>query len=243
MYIDLLVAEGVAGVVISPTSEADTACLRLLESGIPLVTVDRRLLQVSCPSVLVDNAAAAGALVDHLVADGHVRIAGLFGLLTMTTGRERYEGYAAALQAHGLPVLPELVRCGLPTEAAGYAFTRELLASGAPPSALLGGNNLLTMGALRAIRERGLRIPQDIGVVSFDVVPWMPLFEPPLTAIAMPTYEMGRTAAEVLLRAIAGEPDLAREYVLQATLQLGQSCHPHLPADGLGHAHRRSIPA
>src|SRR5512146_2131215 len=129
----------------------------------------------------------------------------------MTTGRQRHDGYAAALQAHGLPVLPELVRSGLPTEAAGYAFAGDLLASGQPPTAILGGNNLLTMGALRAIRERGLRIPQDIGVVSFDVVPWMPLFEPPLTAIAMPTYEMGRTAAEILLRAIAGEPDLAQE--------------------------------
>jgi DNA-binding LacI/PurR family transcriptional regulator len=234
MYIDLLLAEHVAGVVISPTCETDTYCVRLLENGIPVVTVDRRLLQVPCPGVLVDNEAAAAELVDHLVADGHRRIAGLFGLMTMTTGRQRYEGYTRGLRANGLPVLPELVRYSLPHEAAGYAFANELLSAPEPPSAILGGNNLLTMGALRAIRERGLRIPRDIAIVSFDVVPWMPLFEPPLTVIAMPTYDMGRIAAEILLRSIAGEdasePAPAQDVILNATLQLGQSCHAHPPA-------------
>jgi DNA-binding LacI/PurR family transcriptional regulator len=225
MYIDLLLAEQVAGVVISPTCETDTACARLVSSGIPVVTVDRRLFEVPAPCVVVDNAQAAYDVTTHLLEDGHRRIGGLFGPVTMTTGRERYEGYARALQTHGLPVLPELVRTGAPHEAEGRAFARELLTAPEPPTALLGGNNLLTMGALCAIRELGLRIPRDIGIASFDVVPWMPLFEPTLTVVAMPTYEMGRIAAEILLRCIAEDEVRAEDVILHANLQVGASCH------------------
>jgi DNA-binding LacI/PurR family transcriptional regulator len=221
----------VAGVVISPTCETDLGCIRLVDSHIPLVTVDRRLLHVPSHRVLADNAGAAFELTAHLIKDGHTRIAGLFGLMSMTTGRERYEGYARALEAHGLPVDPALVRTGRPNEATGHAFTRELLALAVRPTAVLGGNNLLTMGALRAIRDTGLRIPADIGIASFDVVPWMPLVEPALTVVAMPTYEMGRVAAELLLQCIEGNPAPVREITLKARLQVGGSCyhHPALP--------------
>lgn len=229
MYADLLVAEQVAGVVMSPTSETGTTCTRLIESGIPLVTVDRRLLDVPVPWVLVNNEQAAYELTSHLVADGHRRIAGLFGPMTMTTGRERYLGYARALEAHGLPVLPELVRSGPPHQAEGCAFTRELMTGAEPPTALLAGTNLLAMGALLALRELKLRIPDDVGIASFDVVPAMPLLEPQLTRVAMPTYEMGRIAVEILLRLIGGEEAPPQDVILQAPLQLGTSCRAHGP--------------
>lgn len=229
MYTDLLVAEHVAGVVIAPTCETDMTCARLLESGIPLVTVDRRLLHVSAPRVLVNNEQAAYELTSHLIEDGHRRIGGLFGPMTMTTGRERYLGYARALEAHGLPVLPELVRSGPPHEEEGHTFARELMALPEPPTALLGGTNLLAMGALLALRELGLRIPEDVGIASFNLVPGMPLLEPSLTRMAMPTYEMGRIATELLLSLIGGEAAPSQDVILQAPLQVGTSCYPHAP--------------
>lgn len=229
MYADLLVAEQVAGVVMSPTNETGTTCTRLIESGIPLVTVDRRLLDVPVPWVLVNNEQAAYELTSHLLADGHRRIAGLFGPMTMTTGRERYLGYARALEAYGLPVLPELVRSGPPHEAEGRAFTRELMTGAEPPTALLAGTNLLAMGALLALHELKLRVPDDVGIASFDVVPAMPLLEPQITRVAMPTYEMGRVAVEILLRLIGGEEAPPPNVVLQAPLQLGTSCRAHEP--------------
>jgi LacI family transcriptional regulator len=229
MYADLLVAEQVAGVVMSPTSETGTTCTRLIESGIPLVTVDRRLLDVPVPWVLVNNEQAAYELTSHLVADGHRRIGGLFGPMTMTTGRERYLGYARALEAHGLPVLPELVRSGPPYQAEGCAFTRELMTGAEPPTALLAGTNLLAMGALLALRELKLRIPDDVGIAAFNVVPAMPLLEPQLTRVAMPTYEMGRIAVEILLRLIGGGEAPQQDVILQAPLQLGTSCRAHGP--------------
>ena len=229
MYIDLLVAESVAGVVMSPTSETETTCGRLLESGIPLVTVDRRLLHVSSPRVLINNEQAAYELTAHLIADGHRRIGGLFGPMTMTTGRERYLGYARALEAHGLPVLPALVRSGPPHEEEGHAFTRELVTAAEPPTAILGGTNLLAMGALLALHELGLRIPDDMGIASFNTVPGMPLLEPTLTRVEMPTHEMGRIAAEILLGVIGGDEAPPQDTILQAPLQLGTSCYPHAP--------------
>jgi LacI family transcriptional regulator len=151
--------------------------------------------------------------------------------MTMTTGRERYLGYARALEAHGLPVLSELVRSGPPHEEEGHAFTRELMTAAEPPTALLGGTNLLAMGALLGIRELGLRIPEDVGIASFNVVPGMPLFEPTLTRVAMPTHEMGRIAAEILLGLIGGDEAPPQDVILQAPLQVGTSCYPHTAAD------------
>ena len=184
LYVDLMYAEKVAGVVISPTCETDNPCRKLIEVNIPVVAVDRRMLDLETDTVVIDNVGAAFDLVSHLISDGHRRIAAVVGIPTATTGRERREGYLRALKAHGLPVLPHLVRTGLPKEEFGYQSTGELFDLSEPPTALFTGNNLLTVGALRAIHERGLRIPDDIALAAFDELDWMSLIEPNLTVVA-----------------------------------------------------------
>lgn len=227
LYIDLLCAESVAGVIISPTRETDNPARKLIEADIPVVAVDHCMLDLEVDTVVIDNVGAASSLVSHLISDGHRRVAAVVGPPTTTTGRERMEGYFQALKAHGLPVLPHLVRTGPPKETFGCQLTAEHLDLAEPPTALFTGNNLLTVGALRAIHERELRIPDDIALVAFDELDWMSLVRPKLTVVTQPTYELGRRAADLLLRRIEDSTRPVQEIVLQPTLFIRQPCAPH----------------
>lgn len=229
LYLDLMIAEKVAGVVISPTHEAAAACQQLAEVGIPVVAIDRRVHNLAVDTVVVDNRSATVEVVSHLLADGHQRIGAVIGTPIVTTGQERRDGYLQALQAHGLTPMAELLRFGAPTLATGYRLVNELLDLPNPPTALFLGNNLLTIGALKAIHERDLRIPEDIALAAFDDMDWM-VIKPALTVVAQPVYEMGRCAAERLLARITEPNRPIQEVVLHATVLVRQSCAVHAPA-------------
>jgi DNA-binding LacI/PurR family transcriptional regulator len=227
LYIELMRAERVAGVVLSPTRERDHPCQRLVEADIPVVTIDRCLLDMDVDTVMVDNVGAAFELVSHLIRDGYRQVAAVLGDPIATTGHQRREGYERALKAHGLEVLPHLIRTGSPKEPTGYRLTGELLDLDERPAALFTGNNLLTVGALRAIHERGLQIPDDIALAGFDELDWMSLVKPGLTVVAQPTYEVGRTATELLLKRIEDSTRPPQKVVLKPTLIVRQSCAHH----------------
>jgi DNA-binding LacI/PurR family transcriptional regulator len=231
LYIDLMRAEMVAGVLITPTRETNSPCKKLIEAGIPVVAVDRRMLDLEVDTVVTDNVGAAFDLVSHLIVDGHQRIGGIFATSTTTTGRERQEGYFQALQEHGLPIDSSLVRMGLPKEDSGYRFAGELLDLPNPPTALFTGNNVLTTGAIRAINERRLQIPGDIALGAFDEMSWMSLIKPSLTVIAQPTYELGQTAVNLLLQRIKDRTRPRQEIVLKSKLFVRQSCAQHTHKD------------
>jgi LacI family transcriptional regulator len=232
LYIDLMMAEKVAGVVISPTHETATSCQRLADVGIPVVAIDRRVTNMPVDTVVVDNFGATLEIVSHLIADGHRRIGAVVGTPIATTGHERRDGYLHALQMHGIPLESALLCTGLPTIATGYRLVNELLDLPTPPTALFLGNNLLTIGALKAIHERNLRIPDDVALAAFDEMEWMFVVKPALTVVAQPVYEMGRYAAELLLARIADPLRPIEEIVLQPTVHIRQSCadHPSPPA-------------
>lgn len=230
LYIDLMMAEKVAGVVISPTHETATSCQRLADVGIPVVAIDRRVNNMPVDTVVVDNISAAYEIVSHLIVDGHRRIGAVVGTPIVTTGHERRDGYLHALQMHGIPLETALLCTGLPNIATGYRLVNELLNLPNPPTALFLGNNLLTIGALKAIHERNLRIPDDVALAAFDEMEWMFVVKPALTVVAQPVYEMGRCAAELLLARIAEPTRPIQEIVLQATLHIRQSCAYHAPA-------------
>ncbi len=226
-YLRLMVAEKVAGVVVCPASERGASLEPLLEAGIPVVTVDRRVYGVEVDSVLVDNVRATAAIIRHIIQDGHRRIAAILPSLTTTTGRQRHEGYLSAMQSAYLPIEEGLVRSGQPREVTGYRLTEEILELPSPPTAIFTGNNMLTVGAIRCLQERGIRIPEDMALVGFDDLEWMSILHPQLTVVAQPTYELGRTALRMLHQRIA-EPNLpVRHIVLQARLIIRQSCARH----------------
>ena len=203
LYVDLMYAERVAGVVLVPTCDVDNPCRKLIDAGIPVVAVDRRIADLALDTVVIDNAAAACEVVSRLIQDGHRRIGCLVGPPATSTGRERRDGYAQAMAEHGLPVEADLIRTGLPKEDAGYRLAQELLDLPQPPTALFTGNNLLTLGALRAFDERGLHVPRDIALGAFDDVPQAFHAGLALIVARQPARDIGWTAAELLLKRMA----------------------------------------
>jgi DNA-binding LacI/PurR family transcriptional regulator len=223
LYIRVLLGEKVAGVIMSPTDEYSTNSKVLIESRIPVVAMDRRLCSLDVDTVIVDNVQGAYDAVDHLIQLGHCRIAFVGGPVQITTARERKEGYKKALQDHALPVDETLIKVGDFKQDSGYYNTGELLAMDDPPAAIFVANNLMTLGALNAIHEKGLNIPRDVAIVGFDDMPWAPSLDPPLTTISQPTYDMGRTTADLLLKRIADNNREKVEIKLRPTLIVRKS--------------------
>lgn len=222
-YIELMLAEQVAGLIVAPTAHSNNLYRKLVAMQMPVVAIDRRVSGVAMDMVVCDNVRAAREVVSHLVESGYRRIAAVLSALEISTGAERYQGYVEALTSHGLAVQPELVRTGSPRTPNGYAMTMDLFQQSPPPDAIFTGNNLLTVGALHAIHDLGLRIPEDIGFAAFDEMDWMFLVKPALTVVKQPTYEMGRRAAELLLQRIADPTRPAQIVTLQPTIKLRES--------------------
>ena len=224
LYVRVLLAEKVAGVIVSPTHESSPACKTLVDSGIPVVAMDRYLCHLDVDTVVVDNVHGSYEAVSHLIALGHQRIALIGGPTAVTTGRERQEGYEKALKDHGITVDESLIKVGTFRQDSGYQKACELLEMDTPPTAIFAANNLMTLGALNAIHEKGLSIPGNISIVGFDDMPWASSLNPPLTAVAQPAYELGQAAGELLLARIAEPERPARQIRLETHLVIRESC-------------------
>jgi DNA-binding LacI/PurR family transcriptional regulator len=223
LYIDLMRAEQVAGVIITPTNEIGSNIQKLLDGNIPVVAVDRRIAGHCIDTVILDNIGAARHLVNLLLDQGHQRIGAILGSPEITTGRERYQGFELALNQHNIRVRPEYVRTGPPKEYLGYQCTNELLDLPTPPTALFLGNNLLTLGAIRAIHDRKLSIPQDLSLACFDDPDWASLIIPRLMVVEQPTYEMGQAAADLILQRIVDGNRPAQEIVFKPRIYTRES--------------------
>ena len=226
MYLDLMRDENVAGVIVSPTVQTADSFGRVAKLGIPMVVIDRRVRGAEVDSVLIDNVESAYKIVEHLIVDGHRRIAALFGVGS-STGRERREGYARALKEHDLRPMPELTGYVAAREEEGYKATAKLLDLPEPPDALFTSNGLLSIGAYRALRDAKVAIPDQVALASFDDSTWAPLVQPAVTVIEQPTYEIGQMATELLLKRL-DEPDRPTcEIMLKGKLIIRQSCGLH----------------
>jgi LacI family transcriptional regulator len=220
-YVDVVVAERMAGVVIAVASSDDSSLQPLLDQRVPIVAVDRRPLDERVDSVVVDNRAGANDATAHLLANGWTRIGCITGPTRVDTANERLDGYRDALRQHDVAIDRALVRRADYKEAGGYGATRSLLESASPPDALFVANNPMAAGALRASRELGLSVPDDVGLVAFDDSPWTTLTTPSLTVVAQPAYEIGQAAAELLATADPDRP--AGHVVLTPTLVIRES--------------------
>jgi LacI family transcriptional regulator len=185
------------GVIITPAS--NSAADLLVSRGVAVVEVDRRLATATCDAVVIDNERGARAAVEHLLGLGHERIGLLMAKTTWTTDAGRLEGYRAALTSAGLKVDRKLI-VKVATHAADATGRIAALLDEQQPTAIFAANNVLAEQAWQVLRARRLSIPRDISLVAFDDVPWMGMVQPAITAVAQPTYEMGRRAALLLLR-------------------------------------------
>jgi DNA-binding LacI/PurR family transcriptional regulator len=223
LYIDLMRSEQVSGVVIVPTQETNSPAGMLTEANIPIVSVDRRMTDIAVDTVLVDNAWGAAELVSHLIEAGHRRIGAVLGPQHITTARERKDGYLQALARHGLEVDEELICAGQFSSESGFEMALRLLDLNERPTAIFSGDNLNSTGVMKAIRQRGLRVPRDLAFACFDELEWMTLLGIEHVSAAQPIYQLGKTAAELLLNRM-DEPDCPpREVVLRPDIRFNPS--------------------
>ena len=190
----------------------------------PVVTVDRSLAHTVMDKVEVDNLHGAFEAVEFLVQRGHTRIGLIAGVPNVSTSRERRQGYEEGLAAHNIPSRAEYIRIGDYKQASGRVLAEELLALSAPPTALFVANNLMAVGAIEAIHQRNLKIPGDVAVIGFDDLPWAEALDPPLTVIRQPVYEVGRVAAELLLKRLNDPKRPATHLKLSPKLVIRSSC-------------------
>jgi LacI family transcriptional regulator len=221
-YLEVAAAERMAGVVLSPATATRTRIDVLRDRHIPLVTIDGRIRTAAVDSVTVDNREAAREAVAHLIEQGCRHIGVISGRMDVSTTDERFAGYQDALRAAGLLPDPGLcVRGGSRVECGRAAATR-LMAREPRPDGLFIADNLMTVGAIGALNDLGVRCPDDVALAGFDDSSRIGL-GPPLTLVEQPTYDIGRTATELLLRRIAGEAFDVRDIVLPATLRIRDS--------------------
>jgi LacI family transcriptional regulator len=225
-YIDVALAERMGGVVIAAASAKQSQIGPLLERGVPVVAIDRRPAGQAIDCVLVDNELGAVQATQHLIDAGAQRVACITGPQRVSTANERLAGYRKALEAAGRAVDPALVIREDFRPRGGYDATQALHRLAEPPDALFVANNLMTVGALRALRDLGVRVPEDCFVVGFDDAPWAALVQPPLTVVSQPAYEIGKIAAELLFEARENPRREPREILLQPELIVRESSRP-----------------
>ena len=225
-YINVLLQRRVDGIIIAASSEDAQPLLPLKRHNIPCVLIDRQVKGFNADVVRSDSKEGARLLTQHLINLGHHRIAMLAGPFKVFTSRDRLAGYLEALQRNNIPIDDNLIKEGMYEEDGGFQFVKELLDRVPRPTAIVAANLSIAIGALRALREAGLRVPEDVGLVCFDDLPQASLIYPFLTVWAQRPYEMGVAAAELLLDQMTSKARRRkiREIIIDADFIIRKSC-------------------
>ncbi len=214
------------GVILASVLTDDPMLQALSEGDLPFVLVGRQPGNSRLSYVDVDNVNSAREAVTHLLRLGRRRVASITGLLNMNVGADRRDGYLAALRQRSLPVDPDLIVEGDFTEAGGYAAMQRLLP--AHPDGVFVASDLMAIGALRALRDAGRRVPEDVALVSFDDMPFAARAEPPLTTMRQPVQRTGVVAAETLIDLITNPDSQPRRILLPTDLIIRETCGSRL---------------
>jgi LacI family transcriptional regulator len=202
--LNTLLTRRVDGVILAPAAGDRRPVLdRLLAEGVPTVLVDR-FADDRFDQVGVENVEATAKLVEHLAGLGHTRIAFVSGLRGLSTTDERVTGYFLGLKRAGLAANRDLLMSGRSTAPAAERAVQDLLDRQPPPTAIVSGNNYMTIGVLRALLARGAKVPDDIAVAAFDDIEFSDVFQPRLTVIAQPLQQIAATAVDLLIRRMTG---------------------------------------
>jgi DNA-binding LacI/PurR family transcriptional regulator len=222
-YANLIYEGYVDGIILSGPQHDEPEAVKLYKQGYPVVVTGR--LSDDLPCVDADNVQGARLATDHLIALGHRRI----GLITNAPrqyvgSQERYNGYVQALAAATLPFDESLVLEGYFTGRSGYGAMSALLELVNPPTAMFIASDVVALGAIQAIKMRGLAIPQDMAIVGFDDIAITQYIEPPLTTIRLPAYDLGWHTGHLLLQLINQQRPQSFTQLLPTELVVRVSC-------------------
>lgn len=222
-YLKVLKSNRVDGIILTPTGKNAEYVNNLIKNGTKIVLLDRLIDGVSCDAVLADNQNGAYLAVKHLLEQGYKRIGIINGFIDRTTGYYRLEGYKKALKEANIKIDDNLIKIGNFKKNSGYKLTEEILK--VKPDALFVTNIDMMLGSMILIREKALKIPNDMAFVGFDDPEWAMLLEPPLTVVQQPVYDLGVTAAEILIKKITNNKNVESQliHMLNTTLVIRKS--------------------
>ena len=223
-YIHLVRAKHIDGIVLSGPRSDDQQLPSLLNEGFPVVLLGQLPGNPAC-FVDVDNRSAAREAVQHLICLGHQRIGCITNAPTQYTGgADRLAGYRDALQSAGIAFEERLVRFGNFVPESGYQAAFSLLKEVPAPTAIFVASDVVAFGAMAAIRECGLTIPDEVALVGFDDVPLARYIDPPLTTVRLPAAELGRQAGQMIVRLIQNGEVTPKNTMLETELVVRASC-------------------
>lgn len=221
-YISVLRSQQTDGVIFTTSQVSSRHVKALIEAGIPVVLADRRL-DIECDIVVVDNVEGAYQMTRHLLEMGHTRIGIITGPMGVATSAERIEGHRRALVEAGVEICDDLVMEGDYRQPSGHERALEFLRMPSPPTAVFACNDLMAVGALSAIEEAGLMVPNDVAVVGFDDIAIASAVKPRLSTMAQPMYEIGVIASRMLIGRIKSPTKPYQTVVLQPQLVIRES--------------------
>lgn len=225
LCLEALQKNRVDGLIINPNSAANVAFIEKMR--IPVVFLSTRIDDKKTSYVGIDNAWGARLAVEHLLACGYQRFGFIGGTDQSYSNRNRQIGYLEALNAHGVAVDEGLILNGSFDTESGYQLARQLFSGPNPPDAVFAGNDIIALGVLQYVQERGIRVPEDFGLVGFDDIYAAGLPQVQLTTIAMPKTYLGRKAFDMLLEKISAPETAAAQYVIQPKLMVRNTTrHP-----------------
>ncbi|MDQ0229241.1 LacI family DNA-binding transcriptional regulator [Metabacillus malikii] len=221
--IDLLKQKQTDGMILF-SARLEEDILHELSEQYPIVLTADFIDGLKVPTVSIDNISSSRKAVLHLISLGHTRIAHISGPLSNSSARDRFKGYEQALYQHSMEVGSMLVQEGDYSLESGYNQMRKLLALEKMPTAVFAANDEMAIGAIKAAKEHGLNIPQDLAIVGFDNIHFSSIFEPRLTTIAQPLFKMGQLSMKLLLAQINGSVSEKTQYILESELIIRDSC-------------------
>ncbi|MDR2157106.1 MAG: LacI family transcriptional regulator [Clostridiales Family XIII bacterium] len=225
--IQFLLHKKVDGIVSFPVSSKGKHLDFAIERNVPVLLVDRLVprLQGRVDSISVNNVSVSREATRFLIGNGHKNIGIIVGAKEIYTSERRLQGYVESMEEHGLNVNPNFIVRGEYSVEGGFKGFKKLMAKNADITAVYATNHDTTLGVLMAANESNMRIGEDISLVGFDSVDWAKIIKPSLTIVTQPIGQLGRQAAEIMLRRLhAGKDEYARqELVLSARLSIGNS--------------------
>ena len=213
-YIKVLRAKRVDGIIVIPAGSQADHINKLVESGLPIVTLDRPVSHLLADTVLIDHFQGIFDATEYVIGLGHERIAYIDKPFDLPHKFARLKGYQKALKNHGIPMDERLYTKGGVCFADGARAMKTLLFAKPLPTAVLAFDDIIAMGALRTIQDHGLKVPDDISLIGFDDMPLCSYTNPRLTTIYYPRYKMAETACELLLKRIEGSSSEKRTNIV-----------------------------
>jgi len=218
----------VDGIIIMSPHVGSLELHGIIPRSLPVVLLNCCAQHALFDTVQINNFGGAYKMVKHLIGHGHERIAIIKGQENNYDALERYRGYRAALEEHGLPILSQLEVTGNFTEESGFAATRLLLNVYPRPTAIFASNDAMAIGAIRALHEAGLAIPEDVAIAGFDDIPMSRYLTPPLSSVHVPIFELGAKAVERLFVSIDAKNKNPKQRILLDVDPIPREscCHP-----------------